>query len=771
MAIDRIQIQDIVASQLPSYVQEDFPLLGEFLEQYYVSQEIEGGTYDLIQNIDQYVKVDELYNLKDSTTLNADISFVDTTIGAGASTNFTYGFPEKNGIIKIDDEIIFYANKGTTAFEGCVRGFSGITTYVGTNTPDKLEFTQSKVQKHSAGSIIQNLNILFLKEFFKKIKHQFAPGFSDRTLSTNLDQRNFVFGASSFYDSKGTDESFKILFKALYGDEVKVIRPSEFLFRPSDSDYQVTEDFVVEKVQGDPLELKNLTLFQDSTEARGTVTNVQNILYGDNQYYQISIDSGYQRDIDLSGSIYGKFVVNPKTQLLTTVGAGATVLDVDSTLGFPREGDLTTFDSNGSTLKLTYGSKTSDQFFDVLTGTGTTLDSVINEKTNVHLDDYAYAYSGINTSNQIRVRLATTLKDLQLESSTYLYNVDDTVKIQSLGLQSEIIPSKNWTFNIKTNWDVNSIVLLDATENKYRISTFDNNFLRPGYEIDLIDPVGGTTGGRVLKKTSQIGFEVILDANVDVNSTFTIENKVLKGNYPNRTLSNQSIANVQNTYAKFNGDVLVASNSLASYGEDEQLDPYDKVRTFSGRSDGEVITFNSEEDHGFYTGDAVWYQGENIVLSTTVIDGVTVKDTALSIFDNMDAGVYYVYRDGPTSIKLARSRADLYEETYITPSGSVTDNTFTYYPNYQKSLSPQKLYRQVTTPIKKEVSYGTETGHTGILVNGVEILNYKSGDQVIYGDVREIDVIDGGDGYDIITPPLFHIQDVVGSGVTGIAAV
>ena len=106
MAIDRIQFQDLVASQLPTYIEEDFPLLGEFLKQYYVSQEIEGGTYDLIQNIDQYVKVDELYNLKDSTTLSSDISFVETTVGTGASTNFTQGFPEKNGVIKIDDAVL-----------------------------------------------------------------------------------------------------------------------------------------------------------------------------------------------------------------------------------------------------------------------------------------------------------------------------------------------------------------------------------------------------------------------------------------------------------------------------------------------------------------------------------------------------------------------------------------------------------------------------------------------------------------------------------------
>ena len=47
MTIDRVNFQAIVASQLPSFVREDFPLLSNFLEQYYVSQEIEGATLDL----------------------------------------------------------------------------------------------------------------------------------------------------------------------------------------------------------------------------------------------------------------------------------------------------------------------------------------------------------------------------------------------------------------------------------------------------------------------------------------------------------------------------------------------------------------------------------------------------------------------------------------------------------------------------------------------------------------------------------------------------
>ena len=122
MAVNRVQFQDIVASQLPRYVREDFPLLTSFLEQYYVSQEYQGGVIDLVSNLDQYVKVDELYNLKNSTVLLSDISYGDTTIKTSSVGNFTEGFPETNGLIKIDDEIIRYEYKTDSEFVNCTRG-------------------------------------------------------------------------------------------------------------------------------------------------------------------------------------------------------------------------------------------------------------------------------------------------------------------------------------------------------------------------------------------------------------------------------------------------------------------------------------------------------------------------------------------------------------------------------------------------------------------------------------------------------------------------
>ena len=46
--IQRVQLQSIVANQLPSFVKDDFPLLADFLKEYYISQEFPGASVDLI---------------------------------------------------------------------------------------------------------------------------------------------------------------------------------------------------------------------------------------------------------------------------------------------------------------------------------------------------------------------------------------------------------------------------------------------------------------------------------------------------------------------------------------------------------------------------------------------------------------------------------------------------------------------------------------------------------------------------------------------------
>ena len=207
MAETRIKISSVVENQLPEFVKDEFPLVSEFLKQYYLSLESQGSTYDLISNLDQYVKVDNLSNLIDSTTLTSNVSFFDTTINVSS----TAGFPNSYGLLLIDSEVITYTGKTATSFTGCIRGFSGTTSLDNSSNPDELVFTDSAVEEHGSSSTVKNLSILFLQKFFVKLKTQVTPGFEDRTLFSGLNDGLFIKQAVDFYSSKFTIASISTL--------------------------------------------------------------------------------------------------------------------------------------------------------------------------------------------------------------------------------------------------------------------------------------------------------------------------------------------------------------------------------------------------------------------------------------------------------------------------------------------------------------------------------------------------------------------------------
>ena len=122
-----IQVNTVIKNQLPDFVVSDFPNAVEFFKQYYISQEFQGGTTDLVSNFDQYLKVDNLVPevIVGKTTLSSSVDLEDKDIVVSS----TKGFPDEYGLLKIDNEIITYTSKNDNTFLGCVRGFSGITGY------------------------------------------------------------------------------------------------------------------------------------------------------------------------------------------------------------------------------------------------------------------------------------------------------------------------------------------------------------------------------------------------------------------------------------------------------------------------------------------------------------------------------------------------------------------------------------------------------------------------------------------------------------------
>ena len=241
----RVKIQDIISNQLPEFVLDESPKAVDFLKQYYISQEYQGGPVDIVENLDQYLKVDNLTPevIVGSTTLSADITDTSDSI----SVSSTKGFPQQYGLLKIGDEIITYTEKTSTTFTGCVRGFSGITNYHADLNEEELVFSTSTAASHSNGVTVQNLSSLFLKEFYKKIKFTYTPGFEDRVFDTKIDVGNFIKESRSFYESKGTDDSFRILFNVLYGETPSIINLEDYLIKPSDAEFIRREICVAEE--------------------------------------------------------------------------------------------------------------------------------------------------------------------------------------------------------------------------------------------------------------------------------------------------------------------------------------------------------------------------------------------------------------------------------------------------------------------------------------------------------------------------------------------
>ena len=212
MSEKRVKLTNVLESQFPDYVRSEYPLVVDFIKQYYESQEAQSAPIDLLNNIDQYIKLDKNTNTSYSAVLGSDISINDDiiTIDMRQSPTGTIGFPDTYGIIKIDDEIITYTSKTDTSFEGCVRGFCGITSYKDPTQEDTLVFNNTSAVVHtgsvyasdnsltSIGSTVQNLSTLFLKEFLRKIKYQVLPGLEERKLTSNLNQNTFIKQSKDF---------------------------------------------------------------------------------------------------------------------------------------------------------------------------------------------------------------------------------------------------------------------------------------------------------------------------------------------------------------------------------------------------------------------------------------------------------------------------------------------------------------------------------------------------------------------------------------------
>lgn len=740
----RVKVQQIIENQLPEFILDESPKFAEFLKQYYISQEYQGAPVDISENIDQYLKLDNLTPeaIKGFTVLDEDISPDNKSI----KVESVKGFPHQYGLLKIDGEIITYTGIENNTFIGCIRGFSGITNYHDDASNEDLVFEKTSADFHAEGSKVVNLSSLFLQETYKKIKYTFTPGLENTEFVEDLNSKNFIKESISLYQSKGTEESFRILFNILFGETPKIIDLEKNLIKPSSAKYIRREVIVVENIFGNPLNLKGQTIRKNNDDKTfASVSEVEIISRGAKTYYKISLFVGYD---DTSPTIFGKFNITGNSKVLENTPPNSSVLTVDSTIGFPESGLLYCEDNI-----ISYESKSVNQFLGC-----SGIEKNIKASSLIRSDETYYGYEDGNLTKKVEFRITGVLTKYKTSMQNDVLSVGEKILVNSLGekvenpteskTKKEILVN-TWIYNTSSRFQIDSFSTGSTSQFTLK-SDVDKSSLRVGDEIEILKKDSEVVIYPSLQVTQitnkQVSTSDVFDLNP--NEEYDIRRKIKKSSseivpivYGNNTI----ISDVQNVYTESDQYIYVASNSLPSYEIKTNIIKYD-VSSLSGfdANDEKYSIINFNDAVGFFTGDEVSYLYDGDPISELVNER------------------YYVEVIGDLKqIRLYISRSFIGTENYIKleklPTGT---HTFILSKQKENLISPQRILKKfpINPYVSPEENDFTNPGSVGMLINGVEVSSYKSDDYVFYGPLESVEILNGGNDYDVLNPPVLSLS-------------
>jgi len=338
-AVKTKRISTLIESQLPQFISTEYELFSKFVQKYYEAQEVQGGTLDVINNLQKYADIDyyEKNILKQNDVLVTSITDSDTTIVVEDAQSF----PEKNGYVRIDNEIIFYATRTDTELQECSRGVSGNTTLG--DLYNSSNFTSTEAAAHNAGQKVYNVSNLFLYALVKNFERQYLGSFPEKYLKGEVDKRTLIKNISKFYKAKGTTSSIKFIFNTIVAQDnnnkPEVYKPKDYTYKSSNADWINVYALKCKLVSGNINDLIGKQVVQSETSEYGyasaTVDNISSDGTRDGeQIFNLVL---------APETVNGEFFVSTKTKLEKTLSGTATTgnrIDVFSTLGWDKKGSV-----------------------------------------------------------------------------------------------------------------------------------------------------------------------------------------------------------------------------------------------------------------------------------------------------------------------------------------------------------------------------------------------------------------------------------------------
>ena len=491
------QISLLIENQLASFITDEYELFTKFVQKYYEQQELRGQPLDIITNLETYRNIDfyEKDILSKFTKITQFAQDTDTII----TVETTSSFPD-SGYLKINDEICFYKAKTNTQFLEVSRGVSGNTTlgdlYI------KSTFVTTQAADHSNGSSVYNISNLFLYALVKSFEKQYLPDFPISYLNEEVDQRTLIKNIADFYQSKGTSNSVKFLFKCLIENdpEPSVYYPRDYTLKSSESTWRKNYSLKANIFSANPEDLIGRQIIQD-VEGNYASATVDNVLF-----------NGTYDGIDLyelilaEETVNGSFLISSKTFLTDDLSLSSSVVDVFSTMGWNETGKFRIQNEI-----FTFEKKNVNQFYiKSRSGSGSYLaNTFVYDSANVTIGDNPVLILGIlySATPEIKVPYLSAGEQLEISAPGFV-TTDQKIFDSQNNLRWKLSTAKVSSLP-DLNADV-SAVFEDDTDYYIASSAF------PSHTFSLDVPVRDQRQLRIIPKNSEPTTEIYKTNSKDV---------------------------------------------------------------------------------------------------------------------------------------------------------------------------------------------------------------------------------------------------------------
>ena len=282
------------------------------------------------------------------------------------------------------------------------------------------------------------------------------------------------------------------------------------------------------------------------------------------------------------------------------------------------------------------------------------------------------------------------LLNLLSPENTFSFKKGTTANVSTYGFDEDSFKTNIWEYNTSPCYNVEKVELLDSSDFTYRITLDTKHYIKVGNSNSISFKTNTKLDSNVISIDNERSLRVRGQGNIDTTQVSHIQRKIQKG--VSNTFSDISdfSTGVDNLYKDDSGDYIVASPSIPTYNAQPIEVDAGKI-TFSGTFSGTEFEITPGVEHGFYTGDAVYYAANTITTSTVINENGDTEDVVSRGTSLFDDGLYFVERVDGFTLKFAKSRDNLNSGKYLSVGGAtVTNNTLEPYQCSRKTLKPQR---------------------------------------------------------------------------------